>query len=131
MSPLAQRIAIAEACGYEWCRIGVVEKPFRMLCIMNPLYDKADMTEPVCNAQYMWDHGDVPNYPSDSNAIRAALLQLITTSDQKMIFSGQLNKLLGCCTGESADEFFDVATAKPEQLAEALLRTFLLWDDSK
>lgn len=80
MKPEAQRIAIAELCGFVWYRIPHSEKqsrgPLRSLFLptvhefdQSPIWlVRADGTERIANWEYMHDEGQVPDYLNDLNA---------------------------------------------------------------
>lgn len=104
MSPEAQRIAIAEACGYEIGDMSSIRaKP---------------MPSIVGKDGKHWqphEYAKLPDYPSDLNAMHEA--EKVLTLDQYYKYSG---RLLGKIGGLSA-------TAA--QRAEAFLRTLGLWKE--
>ena len=89
MTPEAQRIAIAEACGWVWYRLPIRRSDNRVYrCLFLPAiheYDgqskewlvRADGTERICNITYMAREGYVPNYLHDLNAILAVVREKI------------------------------------------------------
>lgn len=104
MTPEAQRIAIAEACGWtkvpnsrgkRWCRHYLCLGPHHSL-------------------------GSLPDYLSDLNAMRDAwnAMKVIERED----FFDELAKLIPATEGMSG-----IANAKASLRAEAFLRTLNLW----
>jgi hypothetical protein len=126
MTNEAQRIAIAEELGAVWIVIG--EKPMKHLRMLtlafNPYYYEAATGDEVpCNPEYMWKHGQIPDYLNDLNAMHEVEKVLLPfASDRWQSYAAWLAYLtpLG---GQ------DHATAA--QRAEAFLRTISKWEDGK
>ena len=121
------RIAIAEAHGMIWCRIGEEDKPYRMLCWWNPAYDRATMAEPICNPAYMWEHGRVPDYFNDLNAMHEAekILALQQQSDYHCHILALMPESWHDCT---ESRLWNYVHATAAQRAEAFLRTLGKWE---
>lgn len=129
MSPEKQRIAIAEACGMTWCRIGTDEQPYRMLCWWNPAYAQADLSEPICNPEYMWEHGGVPDYLNDLDAMHEAEKAL--TVAQRVTYAHKIGVVLsGGSVGRAIPNWWFIHEATAAQRAEAFLRTLGKWGES-
>lgn len=104
MTPEAQRIAIAEACGWKrafenpgwrWCRDG--------------------------------EFASLPDYPNDLNAMHEAEARL--TDEQQPLYFDWLSITSGARIGESPLYAFTIATSTAAQRAEAFLKTLGLWQD--
>lgn len=118
MSPEAQRIAIAEACGWQ----------------KNP--DGGKWKSPYARSFYTWrreySHGihtfindcHLPDYLNDLNAMHEAEKVLTQVQD----YHYRTDALPRVC-GEGSGLMAITSTAA--QRAEAFLRTLNLWDDSK
>ena len=108
MTPEAQRIAIAEVCGYsvfEWAG---------GLCLYADEFRCGDK---------VWFHQIVPDYLTDLNAMHEA--EKILTHEQRADYTWQLANI---CTAGSLN---DIISATASQRAEAFLKTLNLWDDTK
>ena len=106
MSPEAQRIAIAEACGWKCPEVGGYWK--------NP----------------MGDEEMLPFYPVDLNAMHEA--EKVLNTEQRPIYWRNLSRWVSAANGMMKHaECFYIATATASQRAEAFLRTIGKWDDSK
>lgn len=132
----AQRIAIAEHCGFAWYRIPHSEKhsrgPLRSLFLpavheldQDPIWMvRADGTERIANWQYMRDEGHVPNYTEDLNDMRDAAITL--NPHQRQEFAKRLRPKYKICP---LLDYFEVANATAEQRAEAFLKAVGKWKD--
>lgn len=112
MTPEAQRIAIAEACGHD---TGLME-----VCHCgDSVKNHSNEHSPVP----MLSLDDLPNFLADLNAIHEAAMTL--TDEQKKQYCSILVDV--------ADAYWDFETveATAAQRAEAFLRTIGKWDDSK
>ena len=105
MSPEAQRIAIAEACGYKR----------------------------LTQHEAVWSHkgskiytaGNLPNYLADLNAMRDA--EMVLAPDQITDYL----EWLGMCSGDDAHQVWAYVHATAAQRAEAFLRTIGKWEGAK
>lgn len=85
------------------------------------------MTEPICNPAYMWEHGDVPDYLNDLNAMHEAEKTL--TKEQQRSFALILQgRQMGGMDYLAQD--FRAIHATAAQRAEAFLRTIGKWEDA-
>lgn len=138
MSPEAQRIAIAEACGYRWmdyCHQGI--------CKLYPPVPKLD----ECHGWYFTerregtDLSSVPDYLNDLNAMHEAEKTLLTGDGWKDRLAKYSSKLMTVMHDTDFGRI-DVAFkndmvhlryftlhATAAQRAEAFLRTTGLWKD--
>lgn len=132
-------IAIAEACGWKWYRLPHLpsngDRRYRCLFFPSILesdgkipdrYSVADMTERVCNWEYMKREGMVFDYCQDLNAMHAAEESL---SRLKRCAYGQELGILAARLKDNRDEFdcFKLTHATARQRAEAFLRTIGKW----
>lgn len=121
MTPEAQRIAVAEACGWNIqdaaCPTGV-----RM------------WTHP--KHPYGWRaDSDLPNYPADLNAMHEA--EKVLTFSQRAEYAVNLQEILGCCivgyvSGDYHNELRQLAKfagATAAHRCEAFLRTIGRWEE--
>lgn len=106
MTPEAQRIAIAEACGYHNVRV-----------INNTVFGVPDGVSDECGNDVI-----VPDYPKDTNAVRGAWEKL--TDDQRFVFRIFLMQIAQREKIWSEEALFEFGS-------EAFLRTIGKWDDSK
>ena len=120
MKPEDQRIAIAEACG--WNHFGCTG------CLSVPC---------KCNQWIHADHGPcgLPDYLSDLNAMHEAEKTL--TGPAMEAFVWELERAhptasIGSCQeyGDVRDEVFDLVHASASMRAEAFLKTTGLWKGS-
>jgi hypothetical protein len=102
MSPQAQRIAIAEACGWKYA---------------GRVNDRLLMWPP---APGDWQHP--PDYPNDLNAMHEARTIAITNMFDVQAFERILGEL---CNG-----YRNAIHATAEQRAQAFLRTLGKWEDA-
>lgn len=91
-----------------------------MLCWWNPAYTKADMSEPVCNPDYMWEHGAVPDYLNDLNDCHEM---------EKVLLDEQLHRMNETLYEMPVMAVPRVWRATAAQRAEAFLKTLCLWRD--
>jgi hypothetical protein len=120
MSPEAQRIAIAEACGWRNVR---KEPPF------DKPWDAPLGTSP--RATYSGEGFErVPDYLNDLNAMHEAACGYFNgrSPGEGFTYIEHLCRLTGTPFGMSS---FALAHATARQRAEAFLRTLNKWDDSK
>lgn len=142
MTPEQQRIAIAEACGWKWYRQPAsgpwARKPMRSLYHPDLIkhwdatFAEADMTESQCNPAFIWREGNIPDYPSDLNAMHEA---------EKTLSEGQRDDYVFWITElacfrhpvphacHSSAERLRAIRATAAQRAEAFLRTLGKWKD--
>jgi hypothetical protein len=124
MTPEAQRIAIAEACGWRNVR---KEPPF------DKPWDAPLGTSP--RATYSGEGFEkVPDYLRDLNAMNEA--EKVLTNDDADSGSqwSYVQQLIHITKAESMEmhrEVFIVSTATAAQRAEAFLRTLGKWEDAK
>jgi hypothetical protein len=135
MKPEEINVAIAEACGWQWYRIpqAPIHGPRKYRCLFLPTVheidqspqwmEKADMSESVCNWQYMQKEGLVHNYYEDLNAIHEAEKTLSTGGRAQYIYHLQT-----LCGGQ---QFGDNYFATAPQRCEAFLKTVGKWVETK
>lgn len=129
------RIKVAEACGWVWYRIPNTQRDARIYRMLaHPdihEYEgqaaswlvRADGSERVCNTEYMWREGFIPNYPADLNAMHDAEATL--TSGYWDRYAQWLRELT------HSNRRFLIAHATARQRAEAFLRVKGLWEEAK
>lgn len=120
MTPQAQRIAIAEACGWTCCG-HVHEKPPHGLHPSRNINSYS--TTHVLAGDVPIE--DLPDYLNDLNAMHEA--EKVLSDEQKELYARLLHN--SSRTLNLAAWHCTFATAS--QRAEAFLRTLNLWDDSK
>ena len=135
MTPEAQRIAIAEFCGWVWYRMPEEPGASRSYrCLFIPEIQehegqpecwtvRADMTENICNMDYMVREGLVPDYLNDLNAMHEAEMILPEGNGLhgRVVYN---NILMQICGSHSA-----CISAKAARRAEAYVRTIGKWRD--
>lgn len=123
MSPEKQRIAIAEACGWEWCEIlgRPCDPPYRALFMRGSGRIKADMDAVPCSWPWVFSEGSVPDFLSDLNAMHKAEETL--TKNQGLSYYTTIGII---CDFDERRRL--CATAA--QRAEAFLRTIGKWEDA-
>jgi hypothetical protein len=145
MTEDAQRIAIAQWCGWQWYRIPNSENYSRgpLRCLFLPAiheYEgqspawlvKADGTERICNMSYMERDGHVADYLHDLNAMHDAESrlhgrELIETWNDNF-YRPEVKRIIGL----NSDDIRDwPAHASAAHRAEVLLRTLNLWVEDK
>jgi len=127
MTPEAQRIAIAKACGWDDIRINVdwlPEETSGLLSIPHP-------TKPGCFKRCI-NRRKIPDYPNDLNAMHEAEKTL--TPDQQDKYQNGLGSLVAGATFEAYNHWSNVgcvfvAHASASQRAEAFLKTLGLWTE--
>ncbi len=103
MKPDAQRIAIAEACGWKW-------KPELLGLINGPHHESGAR--------------NVPDYPNDLNAMRAACVAIIHPNENwRRRFMDHLYRI--------CEHQWMMTDATAAQRAEALLKTLGKWEGDK
>ena len=109
MNSMAQRIAIAEACG--WVHL-------------NPSPNYWDWHHPVIGWALI---SELPDYINDLNAMHEA--EKVLTDHQRRTFNHNLESVVcGNCERDSEDRFW-VIHATAAQRAEAFLRTINKWTE--
>lgn len=114
MTPEAQRIAIAEVCGWKDCYLG-------------SMTGKTFGWPPIPVSRKSGEVGDVilPNYTGDLNAMHEA--EKVLEHDEKL--RGRYFMFLDRKTGNTPT-IFHVIRATAAQRAEAFLKTLNLWTES-
>lgn len=146
MDAKQQRWAIAESQGWRWYRLPNtrVDGERRYRCLFLPAvletdgklperFSVADMTERVCNSEYMAREGMVPDYLADRNAARAPILERQHEAGFVERFNRELMVIVQRDAGmhfESLALVFYMVNASAAQLAEAFLRAAGLWVES-
>ena len=113
MNPEAQRIAIAEACGWKTTS----DSP-------NWAYYRPDGRG--------WN-GELPDYLADLNAMHEAE-KILTSAHQPSKGESQWSDYLGWlgfCGENKTREVYECVTASAAQRAEAFLRTLGKWEEGK
>lgn len=138
MNTDAQRIAIAEVCGWKWYRIPPhnLADQYRGLFLPSLLeYEgqsdiwkvRADGTEKRCSMGYMAREGYLPDYLNDLNAMHDAE-ETIVDPNAKLDY---VRRLMGIVdAGKNyfpAITDFSTVSAKAAHRAEAFLRHLNLW----
>jgi len=121
MTPEAQRIAIAETCG--WKTSQRTSKGFGSGDYIDRGWEKDGLF-----------FRRLPDFPNDLNAMHEAEQKL--SCQQQQNYTGQLADICGVYIDHDIGGWgdfcaFDVIHATASQRAEALLRTTGKWDDSK
>lgn len=116
MSPEAQRIAIAEACGWE----RYPEKDLSFGCEYWARFTDGHFKEDVCDYS-----GVLPDYLNDLNAMHEAEKTLVDpVSYVSWLYNGAAKHR------ERSTEWTALANATAAQRAEAFLKTIGKWDSS-
>lgn len=136
MKPEAQRIAIAEVCGWKWIRTDDEKGEPRFHMIVRP-----DAVEQCCIAgayvcdrptAYLHEYRNTPDYLSDLNAMHQAEEHAGFTKTKSTQTNPKANRywhdLLEACRRDGAGQWLHCATAA--QRAEAFLRTIGKWEDA-
>lgn len=148
MSPEAQRIAIAEACGWKWYRLCMDTGPRPPLrCLVHPdlspmfvaQLKPAQQGDRNCGIRSLISYGQIPDYLADLNAINEAEQSLL--NEQRREYARTLVRVHPLhydptapgpmCHDGGAMNLFLIASMTAAQRAEAFLRTIGKWDDSK
>ena len=123
MSPEAQRIAIAEACGWRFENYGTREFPNLYWRVFNPdgkLIEK-DFTGADFRAVY------VPDYLNDRNAMHEAVHKWLESAQSQYI-RAEMEEMLAHQIRKILKFQHATFTATAAQLAEAYLRTLNIWN---
>lgn len=113
MNPEAQRIAVAEACGWKIAdRVHPDIKLQAYLCWIRPGNEE-------------WQEEELPDYLNDLNAMHDAVTSL--DQSQKNYFVNILDDLIE--TEKQPERDFAWCNATAAQRAEAFLRTLNLWKE--
>ena len=126
MTPEAQRIAIAEACGWTWMRWG--NPPDETNRFMAPPGRGAKGSMIQCERP---THGrpinlnDIPDYLNDLNAMHEAEKTLDFRDRRK--FAEKLSAITETERGDHWDDALALCHATAKQRAEAFLRAKGLW----
>lgn len=132
MTPEAQRISIAEACGYR------AEK-WASGCWMLYSPENERISDCGTGSRETAFNLYAPDYLADLNAMHAAVnLYRREKGNQFFFYEYQMNLFAVACPGFREDSLyryslcqFDVTEATAAQRAEAFLRTLGKWEDSK
>jgi hypothetical protein len=118
VSPEAQRIAIAEACGWTYTRATLLEKPLEF------------WTKPDAPHGYS-DGSSPPNYPADLNAMHEAVEARINYTNVLNYHCDLLEVVVRTRQLDASRKWpFSICiNATAAQRAEAFLRTLNLWKD--
>ena len=120
MKPEAQRIAIAEACGWKaWDHPDVKSVTWKWLYPGDHVMSPKGRIVPF---------DDIPDYLHDLNAMHE--MEKTLTKSQRVAYEGTLTAMWWACAqkgGETSSWMHIHATAA--QRAEAFLRTLNLWKD--
>ena len=118
MTPQAQNIAIAQACGWEEIRVDDNGR----LSGLSPINIKQGFNDPDNHSWF------VPNYTTDLNAMREAIMS------QGKGVQCDINCYLLYKTFDASSNpmgWHKVANATAAQRAEAFLRTLNLWEEDE
>jgi len=111
MKPEAQRIAIAEVCGWKWERLCTGELHGK------PVGEQGPFRE-------------VPDYLNDLNAMHEA--EKVLTDEQDLEYSEALEQVVGARFGcNNAEDMRRLRSATAAQRAEAFLRAIGKWEEAK
>lgn len=118
MTPLAQRIAIAQACG--WKNVHISHK-------LSPTFYKRLVGDNPVNPA--WFHA--PQYCTNLNAMHEA--EKILSPTQSEVYVSVMDNVMEIPTAfyGTARRAYLVMHATANQRAEAFLRTLNLWDNTK
>lgn len=130
MTPEAQRIAIAEACGWKYWQSKhghfYVESPEGERSEPAFGWPKFDSITGEKLTIHWWDGVNLPDYVTDLNAMHKA--EKTMSPGHRSLYREKLEEVVE----ETSDEFLVSAIhATAAQRAEAFLRTIRKWDDSK
>ncbi len=109
MTPDAQRVAIAEACGFEVLRAAGTAK--------------AMVREQLCTGAASTDWRMMPDYLNDLNACHE--MEKVMTQQQRGRYSRHLSSILSKAASNTGE--YDIWHATAAQRCEAFLRTLGLW----
>lgn len=125
MSPQAQRIAIAEACGWEDCkRATQISRVIGKTVVGTTPRLRAQGEERAKRGMPNWPYIEIPDYLTDLNAMHEAEKGL--TRDARIKYKGLLNQIT---QGEHDNlyEHHNDVFATASQRAEAFLRSIGKW----
>ncbi len=131
MSPKAQQIAIAEACGWQH-RLATLENPVERagMRLPNSFGPAVEAWWRDGRPENLGVYGEPPRYPTDLNAMHEAEMTLDVTNGGpesgdclRYAYSRELYKL--------CPDWIQPFRAPAGMRAEAFLRTIGKWDDSK
>lgn len=127
MKPEAQRIAIAEACGWQDCKTASkIGRTITKTIVATNDVERAKGNVREKRGLPNWPYVTVPDYLNDLNAMHEAEKGLLKTKVKSYL------RNLRACTGmdyfEEVTEFRYV-TATAAQRAEAFLKTLNLWNE--
>jgi hypothetical protein len=123
MTPKAQRIAIAEACGWR-IEPSMIQRGYNLITPDGKLWDSFWDNEakiPVVGDRWM----NLPDYLIDLNAMHEA--EKVLTRDQCFYYRDEIQKAVLKTSAHCSADFVFGATAA--QRAEAFLRTLNLWKE--
>ena len=122
MSPEAQRIAIAEACG--WCVEHRDDGQIKWTVLISPEGKRVDSTSGTAT---LANFGCIPDYLDDLNAMHEAEMSLPADSDDGIDRHSFRTALRAICLDSGNDAMHAIAA----QRAVAFLHTIGKWDDAK
>lgn len=133
MKPEAQRIAIAEACGWvsvgKWGHSDRWIKPGEKMPEWSHVPDGAGVEMPA-----LLEEHKLPNYLSDLNAMHEA--EKVLTNEQRRFYALKLVHVHPLqydpcdCGDDTRMKLFLIASMTAAQRAEAFLRTIGKWEES-
>ncbi len=116
MKPEAQRIAIAEACGWK-----KYDNPHEN--------DWHRYSAPIGTSPFLGRHA-LPDYFNDLNAMHEA--EKVLTDEQDLEYSEALEQVVSARFGcNNAEDMRRLRSATAAQRAEAFLRTIGKWEETK
>lgn len=118
MTPEAQRIAIAEACGWEWHN-------------RSPIHGPQSIKAWHYRDTVIWVRADknLPRYLTDLNAMHDA--EKVLTLEQDLDYSEALERVVGGrFNSNNSEDMRRLRSATAAQRAEAFLRTLGKWEES-
>ena len=134
MSPEAQRIAIAEACGWALIenRDSIITGRRDWLSGLNPSPDKIEVVieaftgieRPPNESDYGWE--SLPNYLSDLNAMHEAE-KVLDTPRKRICYAEELGRIWTGRKDRAIPDWGFIHDATAAQRAEAFLRTIGKW----
>lgn len=143
MTPEAQRVAIAEACGWRWVAVehprGLHHPRGGMVkALFSPQWNTdgwhaSDGSERECHEEWVIRRTpQLPDYLNDLNAIHGACLSVFDDSIKRLRFHRELSAVVSRGTPNFPGyDVWDAENAAAAQRAEAFLRAIGKWDDAK
>lgn len=143
MTETEQRIAIAEACGWKWCR--VTEPDYTSLWQLTKRYEKSgvlspgtyfsvryevtEQTPPLSQISDRAFADSVPDYLNDLNAMSDVVNSL--SLDDRLLWLHWMDVVTSDPNDKKDQAWFPlrVAAAKSDKWAEAFLRAIGKWKD--